>query len=149
MMTTGRLLLALMFAPLAWACTPTPELLRHTENAARAFGLEPHLLMALVWVESRYCPEAVSPKGAIGLGQLMPQTAIELGVDPADPAQNLLGAARYLRERYDEFGNWTLALAAYNAGPGNVRRFQGVPPFEETRRFVQAVLWVYTVLKER
>lgn len=131
------------------ACTPTPELLGWTDDAALGFDLEPELLRALVWVESRYCAHALSPKGAIGLGQLMPQTALELGVDPRDPAQNLWGAAKYLRMRYDAFGDWALALAAYNAGAGNVRRYGGVPPFGETRSFIVQVLSVYADLKRR
>jgi soluble lytic murein transglycosylase-like protein len=106
--------------------------------------LEPELLGALTWVESRYCIDAVSPKGALGLGQLMPGTALELGVDPLDPAQNLSGAARYLRRQYDTFGEWDLALAAYNAGPGAVRRYGGVPPYAETEHYIQEVKRHYT-----
>ena len=117
-----------------------------TGQAARAAGVEPELLAALVWVESRYCPRAVSPKGAIGLGQLMPQTAQELGVDPWDPQQNLWGAARYLKAMHARFGSWPLALAAYNAGPGAVARYRGVPPYPETQRFVREVLRVRAYL---
>ena len=90
-----------------------------------------------------FCPSAVSPAGAIGLGQLLPGTAAMLGVDPWDPAQNLWGTAKYLREQYDTFGNWKLSLAAYNAGPGNVIRHRGVPPFTETQSYVRRVLSVY------
>lgn len=107
--------------------------------------LEPELLGALVWAESRYCVAAESPKGALGLGQLLPETAAQLGVDPYDPAQNLLGAARYLHEQIDAFGSLELALAAYNAGPGTVTHYGGVPPFEETRRYVGEVQRLYTV----
>jgi soluble lytic murein transglycosylase-like protein len=127
----------------------TPELLGLTEHYARAFGLDPSLLLALVWVESRFCPDAVSPKGAVGLGQLMPATAAELDVDPTDVHQNLWGSAKYLRERYDEFGDWTLALAAYNAGPGNVRRYGGIPPFPETQVYVEEVLYGYIRFKRQ
>ena len=90
-----------------------------------------------------FCPFAVSPAGAIGLGQLLPGTAAMLGVDPWDPAQNLWATAKYLREQYDTFGNWELSLAAYNAGPGNVIRYRGVPPFIETQSYVRRVLSVY------
>ena len=143
------LLLAAVFTPTALSCTPTPDLLAWTDYAAVSFGLEPELVRAVVWVESRYCVGAVSLKGAVGLGQLMPETAISLGVDPTDPLQNLWGTAKYLREQYDTFGDWTLALAAYNAGPGNVKHYGGVPPFAETERYIREVLAVYNDLKTR
>ena len=90
-----------------------------------------------------FCPTAVSSKGAVGLGQLMPGTAALLGVNPWDPAQNLWATAKYLREQYDTFGDWKLALAAYNAGPGNVAKYGGVPPFTETQSYIRRVLSVY------
>ncbi len=90
-----------------------------------------------------FCPTAVSPAGAIGLGQLMPGTAAILGVDPWDPAQNLWGTAKYLRQQYDTFGDWELSLAAYNAGPNAVRKYRGVPPFTETQSYIRRVLSVY------
>lgn len=116
-----------------------------TQEAAISQALEPELLGALVFVESRYCQDAVSPKGALGLGQLMPGTAAALGVDASDPAQNLSGAARYLREQLDAFGDVTLALAAYNAGPGAVSRYGGVPPYAETKAYVREVRRLYAV----
>ncbi len=79
----------------------------------------------------------------------MPATALEVGINPREPAQNLWGTAKYLRAGYDTFGDWTLALAAYNAGPGNVRRYGGMPPFAETQRYVWEVLNVYANLKGR
>ena len=82
----------------------------------------------------------MSRKGAIGLAQLMPDTARLLRVDPNDPAQNLQGGARYLRMMYERFGSWRLALAAYNAGPGAVESHGGIPPFEETRNYVAIIL---------
>lgn len=105
--------------------------------------IEPELLGALVWTESRYCAAAKSPEGAIGLGQLMPATAAELGVDPYDLQGNLDGSAKYLRKQYDTFGSWKLALAAYNAGPGAVNRYHGVPPYQETIRYIAEVVRVY------
>jgi len=132
----------------ALACGYIPADLRAwTGYYARGFGLEPDLLTALVWVESRYCPQARSPVGAIGLGQLMPATAKELGVDPWNPQANLYGAALYLRQKWEEFGDWRLALAAYNAGSGAVRKHGGIPPYPETQKYVRQVLEVYLALK--
>lgn len=98
-----------------------------------------------MFVESRYCEKAVSPKGAVGLGQLMPATAAGLGVDATDAEQNLYGAARYLREQIDAFGDVSLALAAYNAGPGTVRSYGGVPPYDETQAYIAEVNRLYGV----
>jgi len=110
------------------------------ELAAR-FDLSPSLLEALVWQESRWNENAVSPVGAQGLAQLMPGTARYLGVDSRDPFQNLEGGARYLREQLDRFdGDLEKALAAYNAGPGRVVRAGGVPNIRETRLYVAAIM---------
>lgn len=108
--------------------------------AARTQGLPEALLHAVAWRESRGRQEAVSRKGALGVMQLMPATAAELGVDPRDRDQNILGGATYLRRQIDAFGSVALGLAAYNAGPGAVRRFGGIPPFAETRAYVRAIL---------
>jgi soluble lytic murein transglycosylase-like protein len=120
-----------------------PDLKGWTDYYARGFGLEPALLTALVWVESRYCPTARSPAGAIGLGQLMPATARSLGIDPWNPQANLYASALYLRQKWEEFGNWELALAAYNAGSTTVRKYGGIPPYPETQAYVRKVLEVY------
>ena len=110
------------------------------ELAAR-FDLSPSLLEAVVWQESRWRENAVSPVGARGLAQLMPGTARYLGVDPADPFQNLEGGARYLREQLDRFdGDLEKALAAYNAGPGRVERAGGIPNIRETKQYVAAIM---------
>ena len=107
---------------------------------ARAYGLDPNLFGRVIGAESNWNPEAVSPAGAIGLGQLMPATAAELGVDPRDPIQNMEGSARYLRQMLDRFGgNERLALAAYNAGPGRVEEYGGVPPFPETQNYLSRI----------
>jgi len=111
------------------------------KQAATAANLSPALLSALVWQESRWNPQAVSPKGAIGLAQLMPATARDLGVNPADPVANLTGGARYLRYLLDTFdGDVEKALAAYNAGPGRVRSAGGVPAIAETRNYVASIV---------
>ena len=107
---------------------------------ARRHGVPENLFMRLVTQESGWNPNAVSPKGAIGLAQLMPGTARALGVDPRDPDQNLEGGARYLREQFETFGSWRLALAAYNAGPGAVKKHDGIPPYRETQEYVIAIL---------
>ena len=111
------------------------------DDAAAQAGLHPALLEALVWQESRWHPDAVSPKGAVGLTQLMPDTARELGVDPRDPAANLYGGARYLRSLLDHFdGDLVKALAAYNAGARRVEEAGGVPANRETQNYVLGIL---------
>lgn len=109
-------------------------------DAARRNGIPEDLFLRLVQQESGWNASAVSNKGALGLAQLMPGTAAILGVDPRDPTQNLEGGARYLREQFNTFGDWRLALAAYNAGPGAVQRHGGIPPYRETQNYVQ-VIW--------
>ena len=113
--------------------------------AARRHGLPPELVLAVVSVESAFRPDAVSPKGAQGLMQLMPATADSLGVaDAFDPAQNLDGGSRHLGQLLTVYdGDLTRALAAYNAGEGAVQRHGGVPPYRETRAYVKKVLQRY------
>ncbi|SIS78805.1 Transglycosylase SLT domain-containing protein [Roseivivax lentus] len=110
------------------------------KSAARRHGVPEDLFLRLVQQESGWNPNAVSHKGAMGLAQLMPGTARLLGVDPADPQQNLEGGARYLAAQYKRFRSWRLALAAYNAGPGAVEKHGGVPPYKETMNYVK-VIW--------
>jgi soluble lytic murein transglycosylase-like protein len=120
------------------------------EHAAGLAGISPALLSALVWQESRWNPSAVSPKGAMGLTQLMPGTARELGVNPADPFQNLVGGARYFRQVLDAFDNDVeKALAAYNAGPGRVRKANGVPRIAETQLYVASVVKRASTIQSR
>jgi len=110
------------------------------EAAARKYGIPVDLFNRLVQQESNWNPKAKSHAGAIGLAQLMPFTAKSLGVNPHDPRQNLEGGARYLKQQYNKFRSWRLALAAYNAGPGAVEKHNGVPPFKETRNYVKKIL---------
>jgi soluble lytic murein transglycosylase-like protein len=119
-------------------------------DAAVAANVEPELLEALVSIESNFNPNTVSHAGAKGLAQLMPGTAAALGVkDPFDPVQNLGGGARYLGQMLREFnGDPKMALAAYNAGPGAVRRANGIPPFRETQDYVRKVLAKYEGIKQ-
>lgn len=121
----------------------TPEALSPIiDEAAAQYQVRPELLNALIQAESNYNTQAVSPRGAQGLTQLMPGTASSLGVDnPFDARQNIFGGARYLRQQLDQFGgDERMALAAYNAGPGAVRRYGGIPPYPETRQYVTRIM---------
>ena len=113
------------------------------ERAAKSEGVDVHLLRALAWTESRGRQDAISPKGALGIMQLMPGTAAELGVNPLDPDSNVHGGARYLARQLTRFRSVPLALAAYNAGPGAVLRWGGIPPYAETQAYVAQVLSRY------
>ncbi|MDP9407745.1 MAG: transglycosylase SLT domain-containing protein [Actinomycetota bacterium] len=118
--------------------------------AAQATGIDARLLASVAWTESGFNAAAVSRAGARGLMQMMPATARGLGVDPGDPQQAALGAARYLAENLQKFdGRADLALAAYNAGPGAVRKHGGIPPYAETQAYVSKVLDRYTTLGGR
>ena len=113
-------------------------------NAATTHGVDAALLRAVIGVESAWRVDAVSPKGAIGLMQLMPDTARRFGTErPEEPAANLNAGAAYLRYLIDSHANLGLALAAYNAGEGAVRRHRGIPPYAETRHYVPKVLAAY------
>jgi soluble lytic murein transglycosylase-like protein len=124
--------------PAAVAAPPAPATPRDMADAAAdKYGLPRELVRSVMAAESGFLAEAISPKGAIGLMQLMPDTARDLGVDPNDPAQNVDGGTRYLRDlllRYD--GGLRHALAAYNAGPAAVDKYNGVPPYTETINYI-------------
>jgi soluble lytic murein transglycosylase-like protein len=130
--------------PAAVAPAPVKDAATLLRDAARRTGLPPALVESVARVESNLRPDAVSPKGALGVMQLMPATARELAADPHDIAQNIDAGARLLRElliKYD--GNVVKALSAYNAGSGAVDRYRGMPPYAETRDYVDKVIRAY------
>ena len=117
------------------------EIINIATKKAKEYGLAPSLVLSVIEAESGFRQDVISKAGAIGLMQLMPETAKALGVNPYDPIENLDGGIRYLKEKLEQFGgNIELALAAYNAGPANVIKYGGIPPFDETVEYVQKVL---------
>ena len=121
------------------------------EDAAREYDMDPNLIHAVMQAESAFHPFAVSRAGAEGLMQLMPELSTEMGVSDAfDPRDNIMGGVRYLKRLLDYHnGNIDLALASYNAGPGNVERYGGVPPFRETRKYVKTIKEILAARKKR
>lgn len=125
---------------------PIPETIRGGSlfemaiDVAKQYNIPEQLFFNLVTAESNWDVDITSHRGAIGLTQLMPGTADELGVNPWDAMENLEGGARYLSQQYSAFGSWELALAAYNAGPGAVRKYDGIPPYEETEEYVEKIM---------
>ena len=114
------------------------------EKTAKRYALDPDLVKAVIEIESGWNPRAVSSRGAIGLMQLMPDTAMDMGVrNPYDPEQNIEGGVKYLKRLVDRFGDIKLALAAYNAGPSVVKRYGSVPPYTETLLYVQDILFQF------
>jgi soluble lytic murein transglycosylase-like protein len=120
-------------------------------EAAEKYDMDPHLIHAVMQAESAFHPYAVSRAGAEGLMQLMPELSDEMGVSNAfDPRENIMGGTRYLKRLLDYHnGNIDLALASYNAGPGNVERYGGVPPFRETRNYVKTIKHILAARKRR
>jgi len=136
-------------APIAAPVIEAPVVVQRSpremvESAAKKNGLPPNFVHSVVSAESGYHVDAVSPKGAVGLMQLMPATAQAYGADAHDPAQNVEAGAAYLRDLLVKYnGDPRLALAAYNAGPGAVERYNGVPPYAETQTYIERVLRKY------
>ena len=133
--------------PFVWSAEPLPQDLPFRDSisaAARTANLHPWLVAAVVQAESAFDPMAMSRVGAAGLMQLMPAAAADHGVNNAfDPDENLRGGSEHLRTMLDRFESLSLALAAYNAGAATVDRYQGIPPYKETRQYVRRVLKVF------
>ena len=130
-------------APPASDPSPSQNVVRqHIHASATRFGVDHNLVDAVAWQESRYNPRAISTAGAIGVMQLMPGTAQQLGVrNPHDLEQNVVGGTAYMRQQLERFGNNVpLALAAYNAGPGAVKKYGGIPPYRETQNYVRQIM---------
>ena len=125
--------------PAAWDGDEN-EVTSLVRQAAQKYGMPEDIVLRLARQESGFKQSAKSSAGAIGVMQLMPGTAQGLGVDPYDLHQNIDGGVRYLKEQYDNFGSWDKALAGYNAGPGAVQKYNGVPPYAETQNYVRSIL---------
>ena len=116
-------------------------------SVGHCYGIDPKLLLAVIEVESGFNPNAVSPVGAMGLMQLMPYTGSAMGATNLfDPEENVIAGAKYLAIQLNRFGSLELALAAYNAGPGAVEKYNGIPPYDETIEYVNLVLEIYESL---
>ena len=128
--------------PVSHASESQNAVRQHIQIAATRFGVDRNLVDAVAWQESRYNPRALSTAGAMGVMQLMPGTARQLGVqNPHDVEQNVIGGTAYLRQQLERFGNNVpLALAAYNAGPGAVIKYGGIPPYRETQNYVRQII---------
>ena len=132
--------LCLVFiAPATFANTNTMQVKKDIVQTALNLGVDPYLALSIAKLESNFNQQKKNPSGAVGIFQLMPRTAKFLGVNPHIASQNIKGALTYYKMMYKKFGSTDLALAAYNAGPGNVRKYGGIPPFKETKRFIYKV----------
>lgn len=121
------------------AQTPQENTKKLIIQAAQRIGVDPYVALGIAKIESNFNPTIKSPGGAIGLYQLTPRTAKVLGVNPYDIHENIEGGLQYYKKLYAKYGSVDLALAAYNAGPGNVAKYNGVPPFNITRNFIKNI----------
>ena len=112
-------------------------------QTAHKLGVDPHIALSIAKIESNFNASAKSPRGAIGLFQLTPSTAKKLGVNPYIVSENIEGGLKYYQMLYKKYGSMDLALAAYNAGPGAVDKYDGVPPYKETQNYVKSILSTY------
>lgn len=117
-------------------------------KTAQKLGVDPHVALSIAKIESNFNTSAKSPRGAIGLYQLTPSTAKKLGVNPYIVSENIEGGLKYYQMLYKKYGSMELALAAYNAGPGNVAKYNGVPPFSATKCFIRNVKKEYNDFKD-
>lgn len=133
------------YRPFSMLCSlPLKDYASHIHKAAQRHGLDPKLVQAIIKAESDFQANVVSCKGAVGLMQLMPATSKDMGVsNPYNPKENIEGGTKYLAQLLQRFGKLKLAVAAYNAGPANVEKYGGIPPFKETQTFVARVMDYY------
>ncbi len=150
-LVSGRLRMNMVPAVPSPSVTTLADIREIAKRAALRHRVDPFLIQSMISVESSFQPLALSPKGAMGVMQLMPVTADEMGVaDPFDVRENIDGGVRYIKKLLRRYrGNLRLALAAYNAGPTKIRRYRGIPPYRETRQYVRKVISRYRKLKER
>jgi len=133
----------------AWKPLSNPQLESLITKYSRYYGVDPSLIRAVMRHESGFNTQAVSPKGAQGLMQLMPSTAKDLNVSrPFDPRENIVGGVKYIKGLMASYGDLRLALAAYNAGPGTVQKYAGIPPYRETMNYVKKVIRYYNEFKQ-
>ncbi len=116
-------------------------------QTAQKLGVDPYIALSIAKIESNFNTTVKSPKGAIGLFQLTPSTAKKLGVNPYIVSENVEGGLKYYQMLYKKYGSMELALAAYNAGPGNVAKYNGIPPFSATKNFIKNIKREYNTFK--
>ena len=116
-------------------------------QTAQKLGVDPYIALSIAKIESNFNPHVKSPRGAIGLFQLTPSTAKKLGVNPYIASENVEGGLKYYKMLYNKYGSMDLALAAYNAGPGNVAKYNGIPPFSATKMFIKNIKKEYNTYK--
>lgn len=131
----------------AQAAQSPQEVQKAIAQTALKMGVDPFVALSIAKLESNFNPNKKNPSGAVGLFQLMPDTARRLGVNPHVQNENIKGGIMYYQMMYKKYGSMELALAAYNAGPGNVARYKGVPPFKETKAFIAKIKNEYNTLK--